>query len=153
MHRRDDRHAMASAVSQRFRYGSGGCGQEAWHRCRPHTLSLADMNKLFSLGVPRKTVQAITVETGEPASAWMKQHSLWDGLSMNEGVLTTTLLRRTWLQLRTRPPRTGGPEDQSPVSHERKDWGDSVLSKDAEEKTAQPHSIDDRPRAAGKFTL
>ena len=46
------------------------------------------MNQLFSLGVPWKTLKAITIETREPASAWMNQHSsqYTQGLSMDEDV-------------------------------------------------------------------
>ena len=53
---------------------------------------MADLNKLFSLQVPRGSFKAITLETGEPASAWTNQHGSRDavtervfvGLSMDE---------------------------------------------------------------------
>ena len=68
------------------------CAQKARHECRLNTLSMADMHELISLGVPRKTLKAITLETVEPASASMNQHSSRDavtewtcsGLSMDD---------------------------------------------------------------------
>ena len=33
-------------------------GHKSRHRCRPHTLNMADVNRLLSLGVPRKTLKA-----------------------------------------------------------------------------------------------
>ena len=60
---------------------SGGCGQKARHRCRPHTLSLADKNKLITLAVARKTLKAITLDTGQPASAWINQLSSRDAVT------------------------------------------------------------------------
>ena len=38
-------------------------------------------NKLISLKVPRKTLKATTLDTGEPASAWMRQHSPRDAVT------------------------------------------------------------------------
>ena len=71
----EDPQPEAIWLAREQRATSGGIAQKARHWCRPNTLSMADMNKLFRLKVPRKTLKAITLETGELASAWTNQHS------------------------------------------------------------------------------
>ena len=46
----------------------GPCAARRQDTCRSSTLSMADVNKV-SLKVPRKTLKAITLETGEPVDA------------------------------------------------------------------------------------
>ena len=43
--------------------------QMARHRCRSSTRSMTGMNKRISLKVPRKSLKAITLDTGEPVDA------------------------------------------------------------------------------------
>ena len=56
-----------SVVRFSMGYGTSGSwlqrAQETRHKCRTSTLSTADMNKLISLTVPRKTLEGITLET------------------------------------------------------------------------------------------
>ena len=44
-------------------------------------------------------------------------------------------------QTRTRPLRASGPEDQTSETHDSKDWGNAILTKNIEEKTVQQENV------------